>query len=56
MAGWSHDRFRLDIRKKFCVSTVCVMRYWNRFPREVVDSSTLEEFEARLDEAFSNLV
>ena len=56
LAGWSHDRFRLDIRKKFCVSTVCVMRYWNRFPREVVDSSTLEEFEARLDEAFSNLV
>lgn len=42
-------RFRLDIRKK-CV-TVRVVRRWNRLLIEVVDSSFLELFSARLEGA-----
>ncbi|KFV13250.1 hypothetical protein N340_01582, partial [Tauraco erythrolophus] len=47
-------RFRLDIRKKFF--TQRVVRYWNRLPREVVGTPSLEVFKARLDEALGNLV
>ncbi|KFV04876.1 hypothetical protein N340_00505, partial [Tauraco erythrolophus] len=47
-------RFRLDIRKKFF--TLRVVRYWNRFPREVVDAPSLKVFKAGLDEALGNLV
>ncbi|KAK4831186.1 hypothetical protein QYF61_015918 [Mycteria americana] len=47
-------RFTLDIRKKFF--TMRVVRHWNRFPREVVDVTSLEAFKARLDEALSNLI
>jgi len=46
--------FTLDIRKKFL--TMRVVRYWNRLPREVVGSSCLEVFKARLDGALSSLV
>lgn len=48
------NTFRLDIRKKFF--TVRVVRHRNRFPREVVDVPTLEEFKAKLHVALSNLV
>ncbi|KFW67811.1 hypothetical protein AS28_03008, partial [Pygoscelis adeliae] len=47
-------RFRLDIRKTFF--TMRVVRHWNRLPRDVVDTPSLEVFEARLDVALSNLV
>ncbi|KFR17484.1 hypothetical protein N306_09132, partial [Opisthocomus hoazin] len=47
-------RFRLDIRKKFF--TMRVVKYWNRFPSEVVDAPPLKTFKARLDRALSNLV
>ncbi|KFW85277.1 hypothetical protein N305_01987, partial [Manacus vitellinus] len=47
-------RFKLDIRKKFF--TVRVVRHWNRLPRGIVNSPSLEVFKARLDGALSNLV
>lgn len=47
-------RFRLDIRKKFFA--LSVVRHWNRLPREVVCSLSLEVFKTRLDRAVSSLV
>ncbi|GAB0183146.1 hypothetical protein GRJ2_000779900 [Grus japonensis] len=48
------DRFRLDIRKKFF--TMRVVKHWDRLPREVVDTPSLETFTVRLDGALSNLI
>ncbi|PKU32121.1 hypothetical protein llap_17576 [Limosa lapponica baueri] len=47
-------RFRQDIRKKFF--TMCVVKHWNRLPREVVDVPSLETFKTRLNGALSNLI
>lgn len=33
-----------------------VMIHWHRLPREVVDASSLETAEVRLDRSLSNLV
>jgi len=32
-----------------------VVKHWNGLPREVVGAPSLEPFQARLDEALSNL-
>jgi len=40
--------------KKFL--TMGVLKHWNRFPREIVDASSLETLKVRLDGALSNLI
>ncbi|KFV01206.1 hypothetical protein N340_06873, partial [Tauraco erythrolophus] len=46
--------FRSDLRKKFF--PLRVVRHWHRLPREVVAASSLEVFQARLDEALRKLM
>jgi len=47
-------KFRLNMRKNFF--TLRVMEHWNRLPREVVESPSLEIFKTHLDEALCNLL
>ncbi|KGL79053.1 hypothetical protein N309_01268, partial [Tinamus guttatus] len=44
-----HQKFHGNLRKNFL--TVKAREHWNRLPREVVESPSLEIFKTRLDAA-----
>ncbi|RMC09947.1 hypothetical protein DUI87_12734 [Hirundo rustica rustica] len=48
-----HKKFHLNMKNFF---TVCVTEHWNKLPREVVESPSLEIFKNGLDSFSSNVI
>jgi len=46
--------FRLSMRKN--LFTLRMLEHWNRLPREVVESPSLEIFKTRLDKVLCSLL
>ncbi|KFV51823.1 hypothetical protein N328_01408, partial [Gavia stellata] len=51
---FKYIQFHLNTRKHF--STVRVVKLWNRFPREIVESPPLEILKSQLDMVMGNLL
>ncbi|KFV84305.1 hypothetical protein N308_09901, partial [Struthio camelus australis] len=49
-----HRKIHLNIRKN--LFTLRVTEHWNRLPREVVDSPSLEIFKSYLDRVLGNVL
>jgi len=49
-----HRKFQLNKRKNFF--PLRVMEHWNRMPREVVESPSLEIFKTHLDKVLRSLL
>ena len=49
-----HRKFRLNMRKNFF--PLRVTEHWNRLPREIVESPSLEIFKTRLDKVVYSLL
>jgi len=49
-----HRKFHLNMRKNFF--TLRVMEHWNRLPREVVESPSVEISKIHLDKVLCNLL
>jgi len=49
-----HRKFQLNMRKNFL--TLRVTEHWNRLPREVVESPSLEKLKIHLDKVLCSLL
>jgi len=53
-ASWKRGRFHINIRKNFFM--VSVTEHWNRLPKEILGSPSLETFKTCLDVFLCDLI